>query len=73
MAVPVIPPLAQPLVSLPKMLELESREAITKYLQEKLPSHPKRALMVTLGAPVSIYIKLRKILYNELPVCTFIH
>ena len=61
MAVPVIPQLAQqPLVSLPKMLELESREAIMKYLQEKLPYHPKRALTAALGALVGIYIKFKK-------------
>ena len=61
MAVPVIPQLAQqPLASLPKMSELESREAIAKYLQEKSPSHPKRAPMAALGALVSIYIKFKK-------------
>ena len=54
-AVPVIPQLAQqPLVSLPKMSELKSREAIAKYLQTK------RAPTAALGTPVSIYIKLKK-------------
>ena len=61
MAVPVIPQLAQqPLVSQPKMSELESKEAIVKYLQEKSPSHPKRAPTAALGTLVSIYIKLKK-------------
>ena len=60
MAVPVIPQLSQqPLVSLPKMSELESRETIVKYLQEKSPSHPKRTPTAALGAPISICIKLK--------------